>query len=142
MIQRYLAVGLSMFVLMSSVVFAQDEDIQSMVDYKVQKMQKELALTDAQTHAVKPIIKDYMVKHQAILEQMGTEGIVDHVAVKGTLKQLKDYEYQQLRRILNEDQMKRWVNKENLMASMNPDGPESALDEGASLNGNGMNLKF
>ena len=47
MIQRYLAVGLSMFVLMSSVVFAQDEDIQSMVDYKVQKMQKELALTDA-----------------------------------------------------------------------------------------------
>ena len=72
---------------------------------------------------------------QEVLQETAGQGIVDHVAVKSTLKGLKEDEYQKLSKVLSEDQMKKWINKENLMASLNPDSGESTVDEGPSSNG-------
>ena len=137
-----LACVLFLFLVLSTSVFAQDEDMQSTVDYKVNKMKKELNLTDSQADAIKPIIKDYLIKREAFLQEVAGQGIVDHVAVKGTLKGLKENEYQKLSKILSEDQMKKWINKENLMAALNPDSVESTVDDGPSLTANGANFKF
>jgi len=120
----------------------QDEGVQSAVNYKVHKMQTELSLTQAQADAVGPIIKDYMIRREAVLQEAAGQGIVDHVAVKGTLKGLKENEYQKLSKILSEDQMKKWINKENVMAALNPDSAESTVDEGPSLTASGANFKF
>jgi len=142
MIRKDLVIVLFLSLILGNLVFAQDDSLQSTVDYKVNKMKRELKLTDSQANAIDPIIKDYMVKRQAFIDQVAGQGVVDHVAVRGTLKELKETEYQKLGKILSKDQMKDWVNKENLMASLNPDGVDSTVDEGPSLNGNGVDLKF
>ena len=142
MIRQRLTCVLFLYLALSAFVFAQDEDLQSAVDYKVNKMKTELNLTYRQAEAIRPIIKDYLIRRQAILQEVAGEGIVDHVAVKGTLKALKEKEYQKLSRILNEDQMKKWINKENLMAALNPDSTESTVDDGPGLTADGANFKF
>jgi uncharacterized protein (DUF2252 family) len=127
----------------NALVFAQDEDVRSAVDYKVNKMQKVLNLTDSQADAIKPVIKEYLTKRQTVLDATVDQGIVDHVAVKSTLKGLKEIEYQKLSRILSADQLKKWIEKENLMAALNPDGVESAVDDGgASMTATGVDFKF
>ena len=133
---------LFLILLLSTSVFAQNDDVQSAVDYKVNKMKIGLKLTDSQALAIKPIIKDYLTKREALLQEVAGQGIVDHVAVKGTLKGLKEDEYQKLSRILSEDQMKKWINKENLRASLNPDSVESTVDDGPTLTAGGANFKF
>jgi len=133
---------LFLFLFLSISAFAQDEDVQSAVDYKVNKMQKVLNLTDTQADAIRPIVKDYLLKRGALLEEIAGQGIVDHTSVKSTLKALKELEYQKLSKVLSEDQMKKWVDKENLMATLNPDSVESSVDDGVGLTANGANFKF
>jgi len=105
-------------------------------------MQKVLNLTDTQADAIRPIVKDYLLKRGALLEEIAGQGIVDHTSVKSTLKALKELEYQKLSKVLSEDQMKKWVDKENLMATLNPDSVESSVDDGVGLTANGANFKF
>jgi hypothetical protein len=131
-----------LFLVLSAFVFAQDADLRSTVDYKVHKMKIVLNLDESQAVAIKPIIKDYLTKRGAFLREMAGQGIIDHVAVKGTLKGLKEDEYQKLSKILNEDQMKKWINKENLMAALNPDSVESTVDSDTTLTASGANFKF
>ena len=133
---------LILFMILSLSAFAQDEDLQSAVDYKINKMKTELKLTDTQVNSIKPVVKDYLTKHSAILQEVAGQGIVDHVSVKGTLKALKENEYQRLSKVLSEDQMKTLINKENLMATLNPDSAESAVDDGTTLTASGANFKF
>ena len=102
---------LFLFLVLSTSIFAQDVDVRSAVDYRANKMKKELNLTDSQAVAIKPIIKDYLVKREAFLQEAAGQGIIDHVAVKGTLKGLKEDEYQKLSRILSEDQMKKMLSQ-------------------------------
>ena len=142
MIRRCLASSLLLFSVLSVCAHAQDDDLRSKVDYKVSKMKKELNLTYSQTEALRPIIKDYLTKHEEILQEVAGQGIVDHVSVKSTLKALKENEYQQLGKILSEDQMKKLINKENLMASLNPDSMESSMDDEPTLTASGANFKF
>ena len=142
MIYKCFACLLFVFFVLSTVIFAQDEDIQSNVDYKVNKMKTVLNLTDSQVAAIRPIIKEYLTKHKVTLEEIEGQGIVDHVAEKSTLKELKEIEYQKFSKILTEDQMKKWINKENLMAALNPDGGGSSVDDGMTLTDNGANFKF
>jgi len=142
MVRTCLAFLLVLLMVMNTAVFAQEEDLRSTVDYKVNKMQKELHLTDSQADALGPIIKDYMVKRAAVLEEVAGQGIVDHVSVKRTLKGLKEQEYQQLSRVLSADQMKKWIDKENLMATLNPDSIESSVDDDTTLTASGANFKF
>lgn len=142
MIRKSLAFVLFLSLAVSNVVFAQDEGLQSTVDYKVNKMKKELKLTDSQADAIDPIVKEYMSKRQAFIDEVAGQGVVDHVAIKSTFRALKENEYQKLGKVLSKDQMQGWIEKENLMASLNPDGMESTVEDGPSLNGNGVDLKF
>jgi len=142
MIRKCLACLLFLSLVLSTFVFAQDEDLESALDYKINKMQRELKLTDPQADAIRPIIKDYLIKHAEILQEVAGEGVVDHVAFKSTLKALKEGEYRKLSKVLSEDQMKKWIDKENLMAALNPDSPESAVDDGVGLTADGANFKF
>ena len=131
-----------LLLILSSIVYAQDEDIRSSVDYKINKMKTALDLTDSQVVAIEPIIKDYLSKREVILQEVAGEGVVDHVAEKTTLNGLKENEYQKLSKVLSEDQMKKWIDKENLMAALNPDGGESLVDDGPTLSANGADFKF
>jgi hypothetical protein len=140
--RKFLTFVLFLFFVLSAAAFAQDEDFQSTVEYRVDKMKTELNLTYSQADLIKPIIKDYLIKRAAILQDVAGEGIVDHTEVKSTLKTLKENEYRQLGKILSEDQMKKWVNKENMMAALNPDGTESTVDDSTGLTAEGANFKF
>jgi hypothetical protein len=142
MIRVCLACVLFLFLVLSAFVFAQDEDLRSTVDYKVNKMKTVLNLDESQVVAIKPIIKDYLIKRGAFLQETTGQGIIDHVAVRGTLKELKEDEHQRLSKILSEDQMKKWINKENLMAALNPDSVESTVDSDTTLTASGANFKF
>jgi len=142
MVRKYLVCFMMLFFLTSAAVFAQDEDLRSNVDYKANKMQKALKLTDTQAEDIRPIIKDYLIKREAVLQETAGQGILDHVAIKSTLKGLKENEYQKLSKILSEDQMKQWINKENQMAILNPDSTESTIDDGPTLGADGANFKF
>jgi len=142
MFYKILAVVLFLGVILNGHGFAQEGDIDAAVDYKVNKMQKYLKLSDAQVHDVRPIIKDYASKRHALLEELQTQGIVDHQAAKSSLKALRDIEHQQLSKILSEDQLKKWIDKENVMAALNPDGGESMVDDGPTLNPEGASFKF
>ena len=127
---------------LNSLAFAQEKDLQATVDYKVKRMKAELKLTDSQADAVGPIIREYLDRRGTVLQETEGQGIIDHVAVKGGLKALKEDEYQKLGKILTEEQLKKWINKENLMAAINPDGAQSVVDGGTSLNANGANFNF
>jgi hypothetical protein len=142
MIRQCLVCFLFIFLLQGSIVFAQDQDLRSNVDYKINKMTKVLHLTDRQAYAIRPIVKEYLTKRAAVLEGIAGEGIIDHVAVKSTLKGLKEDEYQKLSKILSEDQLKKWIDRDNLMAALNPDSIESPVDEGVGLTATGANFKF
>jgi hypothetical protein len=142
MVQKYLTCVMVLFLVLNVSVFAQEEDVRSVVEYKVNKMKTELNLTDSQARAIRPVIKEYLIKHEAFLHEAAGQGILDHFALKSSLKGLKENEYQKLRMILNEDQMKKLVNKDNLMATLNPDSVESSVDDGAALTANGANFKF
>ena len=142
MIRKCLGHVLFLLFVLSVSVFAQNEDLRSTVDYKVNKMRSELKLMDSQADAIRPIIKDYLTQHAAVLQEVAGQGIVDHVSVKGTLKALKENEYQKLSKILSGDQLEKWINKENLMAALNPDSVESTVDSDTTLTATGANFKF
>jgi len=142
MIRQLLASVFFLLFVLSVFASAQDEDIQSMADYRVNNMKMTLKLTDSQAMAIRPIVKDYIAKRSAVLQEVAGQGIVDHVSIKSSLKALKENEYLKLSKVLSEDQMKKWINKENLMAALNPDSGESAVDDGPSLGMSGANFKF
>ncbi len=142
MVRKCLASILLLFSALNIIVFAQDVDWQPIVNDKVNKIKIVLSLTESQAAAIAPIIKDYLISRQAVLQEAESQGIVDHIALKSTLKGLKDNENQKLAKVLSEDQMKKWINKENLMAALNPDSLESTDDDGPSLSANGANFKF
>ncbi len=142
MFRKHLICFLISFFVGGALVLAQEDDLQSSVDYKVNKMQKVLALTDSQAIAIKPIIKNYVSKRMAFMQETQGQGIVDHVAVKATLKQLRDNEYQQLGKVLSQDQLKKWINKETLTAALNPDSGQALVDDGPVLTTEGANFKF
>ena len=135
-------VFLFFLLVVSSTVFAQDDDFQSSLNSQINKMKHQLNLTDDQAAAIKPIVKDYWIKRSAVLEQVAGQGIVDHISLKSNLKALRDNEYQQLGKIFTADQMQQWIDRENLMASLNPDGGQSSPDDGPTLTADGANFKF
>ena len=112
------------------------------MDYKVNKMRTELNLTDSQADAIRPIIKDYLSQTKSSFRGSGRRGHCGPCCSKRHFEGIKREEYQKLSKILSEDQMKKWINKENLMAALNPDSVESTVDDGASLTASGANFKF
>jgi len=139
---RGLLLSIILILALNLKAFAQDENLESVLDYKIGKMTRELKLTEPQADGIRPIIKNYIIKHEEILQSIAGQGIVDHVSVKSALKTLKEAEYQKLAKILTEEQMKKWINKENLMATLNPDNSESSLEDDVGLTPSGANFKF
>jgi hypothetical protein len=135
--------GVLFFVLvLGTVVFAQEQDVDSAVENKINKMQRVLDLSDIQAIGIKPVIKEYLIRRQTVLNDAEGQGIVDHVAIQDTLKALKQNEYQKLGKVLTQEQLKKWIDKENLMAALNPDSAESSVEDDVSLTANGANFKF
>jgi uncharacterized protein YbcC (UPF0753/DUF2309 family) len=143
MIGRYLACFSFLFFVLAISVFAGEDDLRVTLDYKISKLKTEYNLTENQAVAIRPVIKDYMVAREAILRDAANQGIVDKTDVKSTLKQLKEEEHSKLSRILTEDQMKKWIDKEHLMASLNPDNAESVDDTaGGGMSEAGASINF
>ena len=131
---------LAMFFVLSEFVYAQGQRLN--VDDMVARMKTEFNLTQQQADAVKPIIKEYITKRQEFLQNLEGQMMVDKVAIKNEMKKLKQDEYQSLSGVFNADQMKQWVNKENLRARLNPDGTEIQIEQGTTLTPDGANFQF
>jgi hypothetical protein len=69
MMQKCLGCFLFVSFVLNIAVFAQDYDLQSNVNYKINKMKTVLGLTDSQALAIRPIIKDYLAKRRTIIEE-------------------------------------------------------------------------
>ena len=65
MIQKWITLFLFVFFVIKTPVFAQDEDFHPNMDYKINKMKKELNLTESQADAMRPIVKDYLISVQS-----------------------------------------------------------------------------
>ena len=131
---------LAVFLVLSMPIYAQAQE--QGVNDRVNRMTKELNLTQAQADTIKPIIKDYMSKREAVLQEAEGAAIVDHAKVKGVMMSLKQIEYQKLGQVLSKDQMQRWIQKENLRAALNRGGTESQVEDDTSLTANGASFKF
>jgi hypothetical protein len=126
----------------STTVYAQAQEKSPSVDDRVAKMATELSLTDAQTQAVKPIIAEYITKRDKVLEEVEGEAIVDHAALRSTMTALKKDEYQKLGKVLSEDQLRRWVQRENLRAALNKGDMGAQASDDTTFNLDGAAFKF
>ncbi|MDE2223051.1 MAG: hypothetical protein KGK03_08280 [Candidatus Omnitrophica bacterium] len=139
---RLLSKGLLLWLVLCAAAMAQEQDITPAVYAQIKQMKKLLHLTEAQAQAVSPIVKDYVIKRQAILEQASGTGILDHRTVKSTLESLREKEDRKLSRVLSKDQLQKWVDRENLLATMNPDNGGSMADDSGGVGLEGATLKF
>ncbi len=69
MVRKSLACFLFLFLVLAGLAFAQDDDMRSAVDYKISKMKIALKLTDDQAAALKPVLKDYLTRRNAYLQE-------------------------------------------------------------------------
>ena len=129
-------------VILSPCVYAQAQEKTPNVDDRVARMATELNLTESQADAVKPIIKEYLAKSDALLQETQWEAIVDHTALKRAMRALKQEESQELSKILSKDQLERWIQKENLRASLNQGGGASQVEDDVGLTLSGASFKF
>jgi hypothetical protein len=146
MLRKFGAGVLLLFLICSALGWAQDIDIESAVYNKVHKMKKLLNLTETQIDAISPIVKEYLTKRQAVLDEEQSS-LVNHESIKGALLALKEAEYKKLSAFLTQDQMQKWINRDNLMATLNPDDGQSVSDDddsGPTLtqDGAGTSMKF
>jgi uncharacterized protein YbcC (UPF0753/DUF2309 family) len=141
---KYLTSIWFLFCILMVSAFAGEEDLRSTFDYKINKLKTEFNLTESQAVAIRPVIKEYMTARQAVLRDAANQGIVDRTDVKASLKQLKEEEHSKLTQILTEEQMRKWIDKEHLMASLNPDSVESSPEDegGGGLSAAGASINF
>jgi phosphoglycerate-specific signal transduction histidine kinase len=138
--KRGLVSALVVFLGVSAWVYA--DEVRPSVNDRVLKMTKELNLTEAQGNAIKPIVTEYVTKCQKVLEEAQGEALVDHTALKSALMVLKEDENRKLAKVLTEDQMSRWVYKENLRAALNKGGGDSQAGDDISVTADGIGIKF
>lgn len=103
------------------------------VDDAVAKMTKVLNLTAQQIDAVKPIIRGYMSARKQLIQSFRQQGLTDKDALKSQIDQLKNVERQKLGQVLTQDQIDKWLEKENFNAMLNPD----EMDDVGSQRGSG-----
>ena len=86
------------------------------VDDMVQKMKKDLNLTDEQADAIKPIIEEKIAKRKELMETQGQEaGSLD--AIRSQMEKLNKEQDQQLSKILSPDQMETMKAQRHLAAA-------------------------
>jgi len=123
-------------------VYAQAQEKTASVDDKVAQMATELNLTDAQASAIKPIIAEYITKRGRVLEEMEGQLVFDHTALKSTMMALKQNEYQKLGKVLSEDQLRRFKQKEDLRAALNNGDTQSQASDDTTFTPDGAAFKF
>ena len=108
----------------------------------VVEMKKELKLTQQQSDAVKPIIKENMAKREELRQSIEDQpAVADTATIQSKIEQLDQDEDQRLSQILTHDQMNKWIQKQKLRNTFNKDQMGNARwkpeDERHSL---GMNF--
>lgn len=121
---------LVMFFVISFSVFAQADP--SSVDDIVAKMTTELNLTQQQIDSVKPIIQQYKTARKQLIQSFRQQLLTDKDALKSQIDQLKTVERQKLGQILTQDQMNKWLEKENFNAMLNPDSVDDSGNSSSS----------
>ena len=107
------------FFVLAASAYAQERQL-SVNDVAV-RMQKEVNLTDEQADAVKPIIKESMLKRRVFFDSMEGQASFNQANVRIAMRKFKEQENQQLSKVLSEEQMKKLIAKQNLMESLNKD---------------------
>lgn len=88
----------------------------------VVEMKKELKLTQQQSDAVKPIIKENMAKREELRQSIEDQpAVADTATIQSKIRQLDQDENQKLSQILTQDQMKKWIQKQQLRNAFNKD---------------------
>jgi len=129
--RRIWGLCLAVFFAVSFFSFAQADT--SSVDDIVTKMKTELNLTQQQIDAIKPIIQGYVTARKQLIKSFRQQGLMDKDALKNKIDQLKSVERQKLGQILGQDQMNKWIEKENFNAMLNPD----SVDDYGNSSGSG-----
>ncbi len=110
----------------------------------VAKMKTDLNLTDDQVEAVKPIVKESLIKRQAFLQSLEGQTIINKIMVKATLHKLRKEENEELSKVLTKEQMQKRIEKQNVKDSLNQDQTFTDRDqeEGITLNPHGGSFQF
>jgi primosomal protein N' len=128
--RRIWGLCLAVFFVLSFSSFAKADP--SSVDDIVAKMKTELNLTQQQIDAIKPIIREYVTARKQLIKSFRQQGLMDKDAVKSQMDQLKSVERQKLGQILGQDQMNKWIEKENFNAMLNPDSVDDPGNSSSS----------
>ena len=128
--RRIWGLCLAVFFVLSFSSFAKADP--SSVDDIVAKMKTELNLTQQQIDAIKPIIREYVTARKQLIKSFRQQGLMDKDAVKSQMDQLKSVERQKLGQILGQDQMNKWIEKENFNAMLNPDSVDDSGNSSSS----------
>lgn len=132
-------IGLLFFGL--SVAFA--KEIQSLSDV-LNKMKKELQLTDEQVEAIKPIIKENLAKRQKLFDSISGDPVINKSQFKIEMMKLKEEENEKLSKVLSKEQMKKLIDRQHIKESLNKDQIDfsEGLSSGVSLSPEGGSLQF
>lgn len=112
-----------------ALVFAQEKQH---VDDIVAKMKTRSSLTQEQVVAVRPIIEEYIDKCQHLMQSSGQFFINNRrKAIQSQINQLREEESEKLSKILTSEQMRKWIQGENVKSFLNQDendNPDRAPD--------------
>src|SRR5690242_9961453 len=78
----------------------------------INKMKKELNLTDEQVDAIKPIVKESVQKREALWNDSESQAVFNKSNFRTEMNKLKEEENKKLSKILSEDQMKKLIEKQ------------------------------
>jgi hypothetical protein len=99
----------------------------------VTKMNTELKLTQQQSDAVRPIVQQYVTARKQLILSFRQQLLTDKDAINSQMDQLKTVERHKLARVFSQDQMSKWLERENFNAMLNPDD----VDDTGKQNGMG-----
>jgi len=91
------------------------------LDDIITKMKMELKLTQQQSDAVRPIVKQFLTARKQLIQSYRQQFLTDKDAIKSQMDQLKTVERQKLALVLSLDQMSKWLERENFNAMLNPE---------------------
>ncbi len=110
----------------------------------VNKMKRELSLTEEQFEALKPIVKENMQKRLDLIGNFDGEATVSKSQQKIAMRKLKEEMNHKLSKFLTEGQMKKLIEKQHLKESLNKDKIDysDGLVGGVALSPQGGSLQF
>ena len=76
----------------------------------------ELKLTQHQSDAVKPIVQQYLTARKQLIQSFRQQFLIDKDVIKSQMDQLKTVERQKLALVFSQDQMEKWLERENFNA--------------------------